>query len=200
LHSWRLGSHRRRVGPAQLAVAAGVARRSPCEDSPGPYDGLGETAAPLDYAAQCHALSQGRFDITSGVLRRCWTFSRDLDGRRWRADNVQARHCMGSFMESSRSWPSAVRVSFNLDRSVLDAPHDRDGGVRTEAFWMPCCALLTGNTNDPRCQFAAKTVAILPTGTHDDCAALHTRKVFRLLKSSSRTNNTTQSRGHRNRD
>jgi len=35
-----------------------------------------ETAALLDYAAQCHALSQGRFDITSGVLRRCWTFDR----------------------------------------------------------------------------------------------------------------------------
>jgi thiamine biosynthesis lipoprotein len=33
-----------------------------------------ETAALLDYAAQCHALSQGRFDITSGALRRCWTF------------------------------------------------------------------------------------------------------------------------------
>ena len=44
---------------------------------------------------------------------------------------------------------------------------------------------ITGNTNDPvppRCQFAAKIVAILPTGTHYDCAALHTRKVFRLLK------------------
>lgn len=34
----------------------------------------GETAALLDYAAQCHTLSQGRFDITSGVLRRCWRF------------------------------------------------------------------------------------------------------------------------------
>jgi thiamine biosynthesis lipoprotein len=34
----------------------------------------GETAALLDYAAQCHELSQGLFDITSGVLRRCWTF------------------------------------------------------------------------------------------------------------------------------
>ena len=33
-----------------------------------------ETAALIDYAAQCHALSGGRFDITSGVLRRCWTF------------------------------------------------------------------------------------------------------------------------------
>ena len=33
-----------------------------------------ETAALIDYAAQCHALSDGRFDITSGVLRRCWKF------------------------------------------------------------------------------------------------------------------------------
>jgi thiamine biosynthesis lipoprotein len=36
----------------------------------------GETAALINYAAQCHALSGGRFDITSGVLRRCWKFNR----------------------------------------------------------------------------------------------------------------------------
>jgi FAD:protein FMN transferase len=33
-----------------------------------------ETAALIDYAARCHSLSEGRFDITSGVLRRCWKF------------------------------------------------------------------------------------------------------------------------------
>lgn len=33
-----------------------------------------ETAALLDYAATAHAQSQGRFDITSGVLRRAWDF------------------------------------------------------------------------------------------------------------------------------
>jgi len=33
-----------------------------------------ETADLLDYAASCHALSEGRFDITSGVLRRVWRF------------------------------------------------------------------------------------------------------------------------------
>jgi FAD:protein FMN transferase len=33
-----------------------------------------ETAALIEYAAQCHVLSEGRFDITSGVLRRCWKF------------------------------------------------------------------------------------------------------------------------------
>lgn len=33
-----------------------------------------ETARLLGYAAELHALSDGRFDITSGVLRRAWTF------------------------------------------------------------------------------------------------------------------------------
>jgi thiamine biosynthesis lipoprotein len=33
-----------------------------------------ETAALLDYAAECHALSDGAFDITSGVLRHAWRF------------------------------------------------------------------------------------------------------------------------------
>jgi FAD:protein FMN transferase len=33
-----------------------------------------ETAALLDFARHCHELSGGLFDITSGVLRRVWTF------------------------------------------------------------------------------------------------------------------------------
>ena len=33
-----------------------------------------ETSQLLDFAAQLHALSNGRFDITSGVLRRVWDF------------------------------------------------------------------------------------------------------------------------------
>jgi thiamine biosynthesis lipoprotein len=33
-----------------------------------------ETARLLDFAAQCHELSDGLFDITSGVLRRVWRF------------------------------------------------------------------------------------------------------------------------------
>ncbi len=33
-----------------------------------------ETAGLLDFAHRCHQLSGGRFDITSGVLRRAWTF------------------------------------------------------------------------------------------------------------------------------
>jgi thiamine biosynthesis lipoprotein len=33
-----------------------------------------ETATLLDYAQQCYALSEGMFDITSGVLREAWHF------------------------------------------------------------------------------------------------------------------------------
>ena len=33
-----------------------------------------ETARLLDFAAQCFEISEGLFDITSGVLRRAWTF------------------------------------------------------------------------------------------------------------------------------
>ena len=33
-----------------------------------------ETADLLDYSALCHSLSEGRFDITSGALRRIWRF------------------------------------------------------------------------------------------------------------------------------
>ena len=33
-----------------------------------------ETAALLDYAQACFVMSQGLFDITSGILRRAWTF------------------------------------------------------------------------------------------------------------------------------
>ena len=35
-----------------------------------------ETVSLLSYADRCHRLSRGRFDITSGVLRRAWDFRR----------------------------------------------------------------------------------------------------------------------------
>lgn len=39
-----------------------------------PIDLDEETAQLINYAATCHAMSDGMFDITSGVLRRVWTF------------------------------------------------------------------------------------------------------------------------------
>ncbi len=42
-----------------------------------------ETFQLLTYSAQCHELSEGLFDITSGILRRAWKF----DGREARPDD-----------------------------------------------------------------------------------------------------------------
>ncbi len=36
-----------------------------------------ETASLLEYAATCHAQSDGLFDVTSGILRRAWRFTDD---------------------------------------------------------------------------------------------------------------------------
>lgn len=40
-----------------------------------------ETAVLLDYAQQCFFLSDGAFDITSGVLRRAWQFNSDIKSK-----------------------------------------------------------------------------------------------------------------------
>lgn len=45
-----------------------------------------ETAALLDYAQQCFELSEGKFDITSGILREVWNF----DG----SDRIPARQAV----------------------------------------------------------------------------------------------------------
>jgi len=44
-----------------------------------------ETSRLLHYAGQCHQLSDGRFDVTSGILRRAWTF----DGSEQRPDTAR---------------------------------------------------------------------------------------------------------------
>ena len=40
-----------------------------------------ETASLLDYAATCFAESEGLFDITSGILRRAWSFNKSKQKR-----------------------------------------------------------------------------------------------------------------------
>ncbi len=47
-----------------------------------------ETADLIDYASTCHDLSDGRFDITSGALRRIWRF--DGSGQAPSDEQVQA--------------------------------------------------------------------------------------------------------------
>jgi thiamine biosynthesis lipoprotein len=55
----------------------------------------GETAALLDYAAQCNELSDGLFDITTGVLRKLWRFEGDDSVPPTEAELARVLTCVG---------------------------------------------------------------------------------------------------------
>lgn len=67
-----------------------------------------ETAALLDYADSCYTLSDGRFDITSGVLRKVWRF----DG----SDNVPTADRVAAIL------PSIGWSRVNWDRPTIQLP------------------------------------------------------------------------------
>jgi len=65
--AWRIEEKFSRYRPDNI-----VARINSADGAPVEVDG--ETTNLLDFAALMHRLSDGLFDITSGVLRRAWTF------------------------------------------------------------------------------------------------------------------------------
>jgi thiamine biosynthesis lipoprotein len=80
-----------------------------------------ETARLLRYAAQCHELSGGLFDITSGVLRRAWKF----DGKPLVPDR--------GLIESLRARVGWERVSFDGESITLPRGMEIDlGGIGKE--------------------------------------------------------------------
>jgi thiamine biosynthesis lipoprotein len=80
-----------------------------------------ETSALLDFAAQAHEASDGRFDITTGALRRCWTF----DGRDITPDTDAIREACASV-----GWS---RVKWHRPRLTLPAGMELDfGGIGKE--------------------------------------------------------------------
>src|SRR5437899_9217392 len=70
-----------------------------------------ETAALLRYADQCFRLSEGRFDITSGVLRRVW----DFGARPPRVPSAEA-------IAAARSLIGWSRVEWDADTIRLPQP------------------------------------------------------------------------------
>lgn len=80
-----------------------------------------ETARLLDYADLCHELSDGRFDITSGVLRHAWRF----DGSNGRPDAEQIAQ-----LQQRVGWR---RVSWHSPELRLPAGSEIDfGGIGKE--------------------------------------------------------------------
>ena len=82
-----------------------------------------ETAALLRYADQCHAQSDGLFDITSGVLRRVWDFKRTPPSLPARAELAAAIALVG--------WPSVEwdMNSIRLPRAGMEIDF---GGIGKE--------------------------------------------------------------------
>ncbi len=64
---WRIERHWSRYRDDNVVHRINTANGKPVEVD-------AETARFLDYAAQLHTLSDGLFDVTSGVLRRIWRF------------------------------------------------------------------------------------------------------------------------------
>lgn len=68
--AWRIERTFSRYRDDNIVAAINTAGDEPVEVD-------AETAGLLDFADQCHRLSDGLFDITSGVLRRLWRFGPD---------------------------------------------------------------------------------------------------------------------------
>jgi thiamine biosynthesis lipoprotein len=97
-----------------------------------------ETAMLLDFSAQCHALSHGLFDITSGVLRRIWKF----DG----SDSVPKQSQIAGLMPLI-GWP---KVTWSAPFITLRPGMEIDfGGVAKEYAVDRAVAIARGITSQP---------------------------------------------------
>jgi len=100
-----------------------------------------ETADLLDFAHRCHELSGGRFDVTSGVLRRIWKF----DG----SDNVPSRKQAKALL-SLVGWPQiswqrpvvVVPKGMEIDLGGLGKEYAVDKVATLLAEWTPAAVLV----------------------------------------------------------
>lgn len=71
-----------------------------------------ETVALLEYARHCHRLSEGRFDITSGVLRRVWRF----DGSNRLPTQKEVSDCLKKVGWHRLSWqPPKITLASGME-------------------------------------------------------------------------------------
>jgi len=95
--AWRIEDKLSRYLPGNIVDNINSAAGQPVEVDE-------ETAQMLDFAATLHVLSAGAFDITSGVLRRVWTF----DG----SDNIPAQESVAALLGlvgwNKVSWQSPI--------------------------------------------------------------------------------------------
>ena len=79
-----------------------------------PFQVDDETASLLDFAAQCQAMSAGRFDITSGVLRRAWDFKAQRPPEQ--ATIAKLLPLVGwQYVHWDRPWFSLTKLGMEID-------------------------------------------------------------------------------------
>ncbi|MDE2293940.1 MAG: FAD:protein FMN transferase [Gammaproteobacteria bacterium] len=97
-----------------------------------------ETASLLDFARECFALSEGAFDITSGVLRRAWRF--DGSARVPEADAVAALLPLVGF----------AKLGWQAPRLLLPIGMELDfGGLGKEYAVDRVFQLIAAETQEP---------------------------------------------------
>lgn len=95
-----------------------------------------ETAALLDYANQCYELSEGKFDITSGILRQAWIFDC--------SDRIPEKKEVARLLEKI-GWP---KVKWQSPFITLPKGMELDlGGVGKE-YAVDRCAMLLAQQSD----------------------------------------------------
>lgn len=112
-----------------------------------------ETAHLLDFADQCYQLSDGYFDITSGCLRRAWTF--DGSDKLPSEDSVNALLPFVGWHKVSWkkvSWKKANGQKNHGENSSLQMPAGMEidfGGIGKEYAVDSVLRLLSAQTNAP---------------------------------------------------
>lgn len=95
-----------------------------------------ETANLLDYAEQCYQISEGLFDITSGVLRKIWTF----DG----SDNIASQ----SQVEQQLKFVGWDKITWIRPNITLPEGMEIDfGGIGKEYAVDQATLLITGKSS-----------------------------------------------------
>jgi thiamine biosynthesis lipoprotein len=95
-----------------------------------------ETAALIDYASHCHELSDGLFDITSGVLRRAWKF----DG----SDRVPAQ----AHIDALLTLVGFNRIAWRAPHITLQPGMEIDFGGFGKEYAVDCALALVEAQSD----------------------------------------------------
>jgi thiamine biosynthesis lipoprotein len=100
-----------------------------------------ETAALLDYAATCYAMSDGMFDITSGALRRVWKF----DGSSHVPSHVAVREVLRKIGWEKVRWADAtlqMPAGMEIDLGGIGKEYAVDRAAALVASSIGCSFLL----------------------------------------------------------